>query len=799
MVALFSLLVLDALRRSVTGYRDLTAAADHLRAARPTLEPLLRFDLAAWPDTDEIATAREDLSEASRLLERADRRFGYLPVVANAFAWLPRWGPSLANADDALTTARRITDRTNRIGDRLNLLLAGDERLTDRIYQTFVTDSADLTSDLQSLADLTPEVRRLASVEWRAPFDTVSTSLDLVVDDLGQIEDAAGIAIDLRDGLPTLLGYDEPRTILLLGQNDHEVRPTGGFIGTAGVITVDQGRITSRTFGASYDMDPPPGAPRRDPPSDLSSALGIGEWYLRDANWSPDFREAGATALAFLAADQGIEVDAVMAVDSHFVALLLGALGPLTIEGYPVLLTGDNWFVQAENAIYASEFGDTAAPRDIGGSTTNLVANPSFGASAAGWAPVGGATVEWRDADTALGEAALRVTTAGVLGDGVRYAGNGNADAGQAYTASLDLRAATAASIGGDLQMLVEAAGGEYEQAVTTVRLTEEWQRFTLTYTWERPQHTAWSITIRDAIGVAVDFELDRVQVEEGNEATAFSEADSGLSPEQAASRSQARQAYLSPVLDELIGRAESAEGDAVPLLAAALARASTGRHLQLYSPHPEVQRVATRIGVDGRLEAPQGGDLLAVIDANVSYDKIQPAISRSILYVSGEGGLIDVVIRWRNDLPTFDGERYARLGEGGAVWDAEAFRLNSAPGVFANYVRVYVPMGAVLVSASGFETGPVYLAAGDLATIGGRVVVLPGKEVTARVTYQLPDRPAQLRIWKQGGFDSTTARVLVNLDGQQFTAFDGPVTQDVLLDLAQPRGSDGAPTTGVR
>ncbi|MCX6023615.1 MAG: DUF4012 domain-containing protein, partial [Chloroflexi bacterium] len=35
---------------------------------------------------------------------------------------------------------------------------------------------------------------------------------------------------------PAMLGLDGPRTYLVLGQNNDELRPTGGFIGTAGIV-----------------------------------------------------------------------------------------------------------------------------------------------------------------------------------------------------------------------------------------------------------------------------------------------------------------------------------------------------------------------------------------------------------------------------------------------------------------------------------------------------------------------------------------------------------------------------------
>src|SRR5690606_22520184 len=49
--------------------------------------------------------------------------------------------------------------------------------------------------------------------------------------------------VQLAPLLPDLLGLTEPQTYLLLLQNNHELRATGGFITAVGRVTLDKGRI----------------------------------------------------------------------------------------------------------------------------------------------------------------------------------------------------------------------------------------------------------------------------------------------------------------------------------------------------------------------------------------------------------------------------------------------------------------------------------------------------------------------------------------------------------------------------
>lgn len=787
-------LLADATWRLAAGSRDLNDAADRLEHARPILEPIVAFDAKAWPSAEEIAAAREDLSEANRLLNRGAARLAYLPAAGNAFGWLPVWGESLANGGEALGVGRELVAASDRLVACLYGMIAGDGRITDRAYQAFVEDGGALVADLDILVALQPEVARLSEIAWHGPMSPAATYLDLVAEQLDRAEEARDLVLDVRAGLPLLLGYDEPRTILLLGQNDHEVRPTGGFIGTAGIVTVEDGQVTAREFGASYELDPPLGEPRRTPPDEMQRYLGIGEWYIRDTNWSPDFRESAALALQFLEEDQGVRADSVVAVDSHFVALLLGALGPLKVDGFTEPLTQENWFVQAENAIYSAEFGASAAPGDIGAGGANLVANGSFEGIAAGWSPVGSAEVAVTEGG-AFGDFALTVTSTGGGIGGAAYVGASNADTGQSYTASVSVRAAGEASLGAEVQIFVASVGGQFEVFSTTTTLTADWQRVSLGYAWETIGHTGWSFTIRDSIGQDIVFEVDGVQVERGDVAKEFEGSESDLRSA-VETRSEARQAYLSPVIDRLLGAAEEASGEDVPALLAALQRAAAERHLQLFSPEPAVQQLAARFSIDGALSVPKDGDLLAVVDANVSYNKIQPAISRSIVYLVRDDGVVDILIRWKNDLPNIGPERYARLGRGGQLWYPAKHALVMLPGTYGSFTRLYLPPGAVLIGAQGFEQDELHLLGVRLETtdqftiVGGRVAVPPGQEVVASVSYRLQSPPEHLTVWRQGGFASTTVKILLNQGGQQVTLFDGPLIEDFTLELRAPDAS---------
>lgn len=150
--------------------------------------------------------------------------------------------------------------------------------------------------------------------------------------------------IRLAQVAPALLGQERSVTYLILAQNSHELRPTGGFISGAGVIQLSAGKIITITFQDSYAVDascpldahPPPPAPLRE-------YIWAPALMFRDANWSPHFATSAAVAASIYRQCRGVDVDGVIAFDLDAVVSLLRGLGPVQPEGYPEAVTADTF------------------------------------------------------------------------------------------------------------------------------------------------------------------------------------------------------------------------------------------------------------------------------------------------------------------------------------------------------------------------------------------------------------------------------------------------------------------------
>ncbi len=151
----------------------------------------------------------------------------------------------------------------------------------------------------------------------------------------------------VMDVSPKLLGFDSARNYLILFQNNTELRPGGGFIGSYGLLTADKGKITDFLIHDVYDAD---GQLKGhvEPPFAIRRYLPQVHWYLRDSNFDVDFVKSASASAFLLNQETGKIVDGVIGVDLTFVQKLLAVLGPIKVLDYNETVNADNLFLLAE-------------------------------------------------------------------------------------------------------------------------------------------------------------------------------------------------------------------------------------------------------------------------------------------------------------------------------------------------------------------------------------------------------------------------------------------------------------------
>jgi len=158
-----------------------------------------------------------------------------------------------------------------------------------------------------------------------------------------QLQEAADLMAKLAPLarlLPALGGYPQESNFLILLQNNDELRPTGGFIGVFGLAKTKNGEILSLLTDDSYHLDMPAVDKwKKEPPVPIKKYLKVENWYLRDANWVPDWALA-AQKINEIYAGESLAVgspapnfNGIIAINPDFISSLLRLVGPINIKG----------------------------------------------------------------------------------------------------------------------------------------------------------------------------------------------------------------------------------------------------------------------------------------------------------------------------------------------------------------------------------------------------------------------------------------------------------------------------------
>lgn len=127
----------------------------------------------------------------------------------------------------------------------------------------------------------------------------------------------------------------EERVFLVLFQNNMELRPGGGFIGSFGILKVKDGSITSFASHdvVNFDGRIPDTVPA---PYPLPETLGVKSLKLRDSNVSPDWSANAKAAEDFYKMGKGEEnFDGVIGITTNVLSSFLSIVGPVEVPGYP--------------------------------------------------------------------------------------------------------------------------------------------------------------------------------------------------------------------------------------------------------------------------------------------------------------------------------------------------------------------------------------------------------------------------------------------------------------------------------
>lgn len=166
------------------------------------------------------------------------------------------------------------------------------------------------------------------------------------------------------DAYPEIFGFEGKRKYLVLFQNNMELRPGGGFIGSYALFEIENAQIRNFKVYDVYDADGKMKA-HIEPPFGLRRYLGASHWFLRDSNFDVDFTKDAELAAQFLQQETGEKVQGVIAVNTTFMRRIISALGSVTVPEYNEKVTANNFYLLTQTHAEKDFFPGSTQKKDF--------------------------------------------------------------------------------------------------------------------------------------------------------------------------------------------------------------------------------------------------------------------------------------------------------------------------------------------------------------------------------------------------------------------------------------------------
>ena len=148
----------------------------------------------------------------------------------------------------------------------------------------------------------------------------------------------------LLDAAGWMLGVEHPRTFLVQTMDRAELRPTGGFTGQFGELSITGGRVAPfalKDISLVEYTDNSPTLGLLAPPQ-YRSWWPFANWGLRDSNLSADFPTSAQIAINKYKSEVGHQVDGVIMFTPFLIEHILQIVGPIQVPGYNDTITAQN-------------------------------------------------------------------------------------------------------------------------------------------------------------------------------------------------------------------------------------------------------------------------------------------------------------------------------------------------------------------------------------------------------------------------------------------------------------------------
>jgi hypothetical protein len=325
------------------------------------------------------AAVAQDLPNTEIQLEQSAANFNQAKseldeiniMVKGLIALIPETNKQFSTADNLMSVGEKLSASAAILTDALEQLKINKSLTGLNLTSNLTILKNHLNLVLPDLQQATKDLRDISIAELPVNYQNqarlLQTNLPLLVKSLEYFNSAS-------DLLLKVLGSDSQKRYLVLFQNNNELRPTGGFIGSYALVDIDRGNVTKINVpgGGPYDLKAGLKAAIESP---LPLHVVNDRWEFQDANWFADLPTSAEKLSYLFEKSGGPTVDGIIFVNATLIQQLLAVTGSIDLPDYQLQINQNNFINALQTEVEINYDKEANLPKQIIADLTPLLIN----------------------------------------------------------------------------------------------------------------------------------------------------------------------------------------------------------------------------------------------------------------------------------------------------------------------------------------------------------------------------------------------------------------------------------------
>ncbi len=328
-------------------------AFSHFYKLNQTKDKVLDLTKDAYSDLKIASSAisEKNPSSAQKHFNKAERNFDNAKNQLDEISSLlqpilkivPYEGKTLSDAQNLLEVGENISLLGQIFSESLNYFYNDNSKITDKISYIQIQIQEALPLVDQSTEKINLISPNAIPEEFADQFVQVKSQIHQFNSDFHTLDSFTKFMMEV-------LGHKKKKRYLIIFQNNRELRPTGGFMGSVALVDFYKGEIKNIEIpgGGTYDFQ---GTLYESliPPQPL--LLVNNKWEMQDSNWFFDFPTSAQKIEWFFQKAGGATVDGIIAINASLIEQLLDHIPPIEAAQYGKIITAENFIEETQKSV----------------------------------------------------------------------------------------------------------------------------------------------------------------------------------------------------------------------------------------------------------------------------------------------------------------------------------------------------------------------------------------------------------------------------------------------------------------